>query len=176
MKSPCCVCQKPSSSLLCAGCSSPVCKTCAQFLDDQSFHFAPDKLSELLGADQSEAVFCSPCFDQKISPSLSEYEANLDRAKNVFVFFKTQSKETRLIKRREDIVKIAECNDYDEAILRLAFQAALIDCNALVDVSLDSKKVKLSGYTTTQWFGEARPARVEERQLSHDRVILKNPN
>lgn len=162
--------------MICGDCHEPVCKTCAQFLDEYSFSYAPERLAEITKRYDSANTFCSACFDQKIAVDIAHYMDTLESAKKVSVFFKKQSKETRLIKRREDFVHVADCPDYDEAILRLAFQAASVRCNALIDVVLDSKKVKIGTYNTTSWSGRGRPARVDEKILSHDRIVLNNPN
>ncbi len=175
MKIICSVCQKSKPSLVCSACHSPVCKHCAQFIDVDSFTYAPERLAKIR-SQYTDGVFCSVCFENHIAAEVNEYETTLAEAKKVSVFFKKHSKETRLIKRREEIVRVVDCPDYDEAILRLAFQAAKVKCNALIDVILDSKKMNVGTYTHAKWSGNGRPARVDEKVLTHDRMVIGNPN
>jgi hypothetical protein len=179
MKIVCCVCQKPKPGLICGSCQSPVCKSCALTLGEYDFRYSPERLTKFFVQNQEDhvpPVFCGPCYDANVAPDLAKYESTLTTAKAISVFFKTQSKETRLIKRREDLVKVKDCPDYDDAILRLAFQAAVVDCNALIDVTLDSRKLKIGGYSKTVWTGTARPAKVTERALNNAQMVINNPN
>lgn len=167
----CIDCQKPKAHLTCSECHSALCKLCAKALDESQFAYWPEAKARL-----SDKLYCQACYEKEVASSLNEYEEILKRAGEVSVFFKEQSKETRLIKRRENIVNVADFEDYDGSIMYMAYKAALVGCNALVDVELKSKKTKISGYTKTLWSGSGRPVKVEERFLNHDRVILKNPN
>jgi hypothetical protein len=83
------------------------------------------------------------------------------RAKEVMVFFKTQSEETRLIRRVEKPFQVSDCVDRDEVIMRLAFLAAENNFNALVDVSVLSEKVRNEGYQTTKWKGTGVPVQLD---------------
>ncbi len=167
----CKVCQKPAPGLVCSCCSEPICKSCARFIEDENFAYWPEAKKKF-----AEHTYCTACFDTHVAATLAEYDGVFERAGRVAIFFKEQSKETRLIKRREELVHVKDGEDYDGSILRLAYQAALVDCNALVDVVLSSHKVKIGGYTKTHWTGIGRPVRVEERVLNNERVILRNPN
>jgi len=149
----------------------PLCKGCAQFVDEESFSFLKSIPAEL-----GHSVYCGPCFDQQVAPEMAKYQEILDRAKDILVYEKTQGKETRYIKRLADPVLVADCADHDETILRLAFFAAKENYNALVDVDLRSKKVKVGGYQTTIWSGSGVPAQVDASRLVKDRSIWQNPN
>ncbi len=97
-------------------------------------------------------------------------------AKEIMVFMKAQNKETRFIKRLEEPVSINECADHNEAILRLAFFAAELDYNAIIDVNIISKKVKIGNYQTTIYSGTAIPAHVREDKLIKDKSNWSKPN
>ncbi len=124
----------------------------------------------------AHAFYCTGCFDDKIHPELAQYEETLDRAKGVLVFMKDQGKETRLIKRKEAQLRILDCDDYDETIMRLAFLAAEAGHNAIVDVDVVSRKVKDGSYQTTKYTGTAVPVSVDPRRYDSDRPTLSNPN
>ena len=64
-------------------------------------------------------------------------------AKEVYVFYKTHSKVTRLIKRDEEPITIIECADHDEAIMRLAFKAATLGYNSVIQIEMSPKKKRL---------------------------------
>lgn len=138
---------------MCGICQEAVCKQCVQFLEEGSFSFlkqVPDRLNH--------TTYCGPCFDEKIAPEILAYEQLMDRAKDVAVFFKKQGKETRLIKRLEDPIRVTDCADKDEILLRLAFLAAQGNFNTLVDVEIVAEKVREGGYQRSKWQAVGVPA------------------
>lgn len=92
------------------------------------------------------------------------------------VFMKAQFKETRLIKRLEDPISVVACADYDETLLRLAFRAAQLNYNGIIDVDITSKKVRTGNYQTSVFSGTAIPANVREDKLIKDRSNWSSPN
>lgn len=167
----CSSCQKPKATLHCGLCHDALCKSCAQMLDAESFQFLKS-----IPEDLSHKAYCVPCFDLKVSSELDAYNETLEKAKNVYVFTKAQSKETRLIKRKAAPIRVENCSDEDDAIMRLAFLAAQSDYNAIVDVHLTSKKVIDNSYQSTAWAGTAIPSHVDADKLEQSRPVLKNPN
>lgn len=133
--------------------------------------------SAQLPAELSHAVYCNPCFDSKVSGPLAEYEATLEQAKNVYVFMKSQSKESRLIKRKLPAVKVANCDDHDETVMRLAFAAVKLGCNGIVDVDVTAKKEKDGTYQTTKFYGTALPVKVDSGKMDASMgIVNSNPN
>lgn len=167
----CTICQTNKAGLECGPCQTPVCKYCAQFIDADTFSFFPT-----LPEDLKHEVYCNSCYDAKVAPHKELYEKTMAAAKEIQVFNITQGKETRFIRRNEKPVKVVDCPDYEEAVLRLAFFAALAGYNAIVDLDLSSKKYKDGTRQTTKWSGSAVPAQVESRKLVKDRSIWQNPN
>lgn len=92
------------------------------------------------------------------------------------VFMKAQFKETRFVKRLEDPITVAECADYDETLLRLAFRGAELNFNGIIDVDITSKKVRTGNYQTSVFSGTAIPANVREDKLIKDRSNWSGPN
>lgn len=164
-------CGRSKSLLLCGACQGAVCKACAEFLDEEAFSFLPERPAEL-----THTTFCPTCFDVKVAPRIRSYELDMGRAREILVFDRSQGKETRLIKRTKDRVKVEDCPDRGEALLRLAFQAVLRGDNALVDVDLRSRKVRDGRYQTTIWSGEGTPVQLDESRLLKDRSVWDNPN
>jgi hypothetical protein len=167
----CTSCQKKAGDIVCGCCHESVCKNCAQFTTDEQFSYLAQK-PKFLTAN----AFCQVCFSNQVLPIIEAYETTMNQAKEIAVFGKTQTKETRFISRKEKPFTIVDCADYEEAVLRLAFFAASKQFNALIDLDLKSKKVRIGSYQTTVWSGSAIPANVEARRLVKDRSIWQNPN
>lgn len=167
----CIFCNKPKATLSCGACNVDVCKSCAQFLDEESISFWKRTPKNL-----EHAIYCGPCFDAQVAPALEFYNQTMARAKEVLVFFKDQGKETRLFKRSEIALKIENCPDRDETVLRLAFLAAQENFNAIIDVDLSSKKIRNAGYQTSTWCGSAIPTQVDLDKLHRKVEFLYRRN
>ena len=79
--------------------------------------------------------------------------------------FKTQKKEVPLIKKSKETKKVTDCMDRDETILRLAFMAAQLDFNALIDTDVKAEKHRNHGHHKHSWSGTGVPAFVNEEIL-----------
>ena len=171
MSNPCSSCFKPKANLICGICQDSICKKCTQFVDETSFSFLAK-----VPQDLSHTAYCETCFTQKVSPELIKYNEMMEQAKNIMVFMKAQFKETRLIKRLEDPINVVGCADYDETLLRLAFQAAQLNYNGIIDVDITSKKIRTGKYQTSIFSGTAIPANVREDKLIKDKSNWSSPN
>src|ERR1035437_2303760 len=96
----CSSCQKQKAVLECGLCHAVLCKKCTQFLDEDSFSFLKSIPEELT------FNYCTTCFEGKIRPQLDAYNEDMERAKDIVIFYKAQSKETRLMKRSEKPFKV----------------------------------------------------------------------
>lgn len=135
-------------------------KSEAQFVDEDSFGFLA-RLPEGVAL----GTYCNACFESHVRPELDKYEEKMEKARNVNVFFATQSKESRFVRRIEKPIKVENCQDRDEVVLRLAFLAVSNGKNALVDVDLSSSKVRNGGWQSSLWSGRAIPANIDESDL-----------
>ena len=160
-KSTCCICQKPKATLECGICKEALCKYCAQFLEDDAFSFLAQIPPEL-----AHGTYCNPCFDAKVAPELASYQETMERAKNIHVFEKDQGKETRFFKRLEETLKVENCADRNETVLRLAFFTVKAGFNTLIDVDVDYAKVRNGSYKTHVWNGSGIPTHVDEARLN----------
>lgn len=163
----CGTCQKPKATRQCGLCESPLCKACSVLPEDLTLVAEPPP-------ELRHSFYCAACFDQVVEPLLGRYREILERAREVYVFTKDQSKETRLIKRKEAPLKVAECEDYDETLMRLAYLAAEAGFNALVDVDISSRKIRDGSYQSTLYSGTAIPVQIDPRR--YDRPDISNPN
>ena len=164
-------CQKIKAPLSCGLCAKQLCKSCTQFLAGDSFLF---NLS--LPPQLQHQRYCLQCFSVSVQPELDRYAELVSQAKEILVFEKSQSKETRLISRKEELISISNCVDREEAVMRLAFQAVQKGYNSIIDLDLTGKKVIRGGYQKTYWSGTARPADVSDKKLLKDRSLRSNPN
>lgn len=171
MSQNCHLCSKNKATLKCGLCQAEVCKTCVTFLEPGQFSFY-SQIPEVL----THEVYCHGCYDSTVAPELEKYNQMLLQARDINVFEKAHGKETRFIRRTVKPVKVIDCADYDEALLRLAFFAVQSKHNAIIDVEIKSKKVSHGKYQTSLWSGSAVPANVQSHQLMKDRALWQNPN
>ena len=154
----CDVCLKNKTALKCSMCSKSNCKHCVHFIDESVFEFL-----DLLPENLQDKGFCPNCYDDHISEQLSEYLNCMELAKNVNIYTKEQSSETRLMRRDKKPLKIKDCNDREETLLRLAYLAALDGYETLIDVNLVSKKISTGGrYKKLIWDGTAIPLETKQ--------------
>jgi hypothetical protein len=156
----CTSCQKIKAQLNCGVCLQTVCKSCAHFGNEFDFSFLAIATENLC-----QEVYCGPCYDKHVLPELDKYSQTMEAAKNVRVFLKSQSKETRLLSHKESILTVTDCVDYNEAILRLAFFAAKAKFNAIIAVEITSRTVKNGSYQYSLWSGTARPTNITQKKL-----------
>lgn len=148
-----------------------ICKNCTQFVDEGHFSFWTQAPAFL-----NHTTYCGACFDSQVQPEMANYDQMMEKAKNIHVFEKNQSKETRLIKRLEEPVQILVCDDEKETVLRLAFLAAEKNYNSIIDVETSYKKIKNGSYTNLTWSGSGIPAHVDDKKLLKDRSTWNQPN
>ncbi len=166
----CLQCQKPKAQLSCGLCQQSVCKNCAVFLEDEKLAFWDNKPDHL-----KHNVYCSYCYEAQVHADVENYEDCVEKAKDIFIYFSDQGKETRMIRRKDEPYVVKDGNDRDETLMKLAFLAVRSGHNALVDVELTSKKVRVGGYQTLSWSGTGLPVQVdaakENRKLSQIKTI-----
>ena len=153
MTSPnCSTCLKAGAGLTCGVCNIAICKNCAEFVDEEMLAYLPRPSKDLL-----HSAYCRPCHDEKVKPVQLQFEETLTKARDVSVYFKAQSKETRGYRRKDKAFAVDNCADRDQTVMRLAFLAAQAGFNLIIDVNLSSKKIITNGYQTSVWSGTAIP-------------------
>ncbi len=165
----CSLCQKPKASAQCGLCGGPVCKKCLEKLPENHFSYLESVPPEL-----SHTVYCGRCFDASVAQPLQNYDQLMEKAKAVFVFYRGQGEETRLMRRTEAPISIDGIADRAETLMRLAFRAVEAGFNTLVDVDILATKVRNEGYQTTKWKGIGTPTlesaeRIHAREASQAR-------
>lgn len=152
-KASCQSCFTAQTFLTCNLCEEHVCKSCARFVDEDEFEYPT-----LLPENIQNKTLCVSCFSKEADPVIEEYKTVLEKAKVVDVYDIKQGSETGLIKRIEKPLRIQDCDDREETLLRLAFLAAQKGYSTIVDVNLKSKKVEQGGkYKKLMWSGSGVP-------------------
>jgi hypothetical protein len=159
----CKTCRKPNPSYQCGLCEDYVCKACTQFSGEENFSFLRKIPREL-----THNYYCYPCFDDKVGPALESYEETLQQAKEVYVFTKEQSKLTRLLKRTEPPYQVENCEDKEEALLKISFYAVEDKFNALVDVGFKSRKIIIGSHKKTIWDASGVPMNVDPKAIREE--------
>ncbi len=152
----CSFCRLPKAVLACEVCANALCKKCVVILPKESFSFL-----ETIPEDLRHKNYCGSCYDEKVAPELTLYRRTFYQAKKVNVFVKGQGEEIRLMSQNQKPLKVVDCVDKDETLLRLAFLAARAGFNTLVNVDISHKKVRNEGYQTTKWQGSGVPTQTD---------------
>ena len=148
MEAECVDCRKPKASLECGICSSSVCRGCALTPPQGAFLLLPTIPEQF-----AHSRYCGACYSEQVEPELGVYEETLERAKQILIFFKTQKKGLRIVRKERIPEQVDACQDRDETILRLAYIAASKGYNSVIEVEVTSKKVRNEGYQTSVWYG-----------------------
>lgn len=160
MSEPCETCRTPEAPSKCDLCECALCKRCILKLPPGAF-----SMMSVIPPELSLSRYCRFCFDDKVQAPLTVYEETLELAKDVFIFFETQRKEIPLIRKSREVMKVADCDDRDETILRLAYMAAEQKYNAVVDTYVDGEKKRNHAHQTYRWSGRGTPALIDAAKM-----------
>lgn len=157
----CASCRQKKASTACSLCHADLCKKCVQFLEEGTFRYL-----EPVPENLTHAKYCGPCFVTVVQPAQADYDALLERARNVVVFLKKKSEETRLMNRSAKPIRAENASDEADLLLKLAFAAAKEGYNVVLDVEVFSEIVRHpGGYQTSRWRGVAIPSKVDPEWL-----------
>ena len=169
VESTCSSCRKPKAPFSCGVCEARLCKNCVQLLEPEALAFKTSQPAEL-----GHYRYCANCFAEHVEPVLGQYEETLELAKSVYVFFKTQKRQPPVLKKSKHELQVKDNPDRDETILRLAFQAAELGFNAIIETDVASVKVKNEAHSKLSWSGKCFPAEVDAVRL--DREAYREDN
>lgn len=115
-------------------------------------------------------TYCFQCYDNQVKPQVDTYNSNMERAKQILIFTKKESKITRLMKRLDAPFEVKECAGEYEATMRLAFKAVQANYNVLIDFELTHKKVRNGSFQNLIWNGSAIGVSIEPHKLPKERT------
>ena len=154
----CDTCLKNKTAIKCDECQAPSCKKCTEFTLE-SF----EELQPMLPENLKAKILCTRCYSDSFENEFNELQNIYEQAKEVKIYEKKLSAETRLIPRVEQAITVEDCSDAKEVMMRLAFQAAKSGFNSLLDVEFKSSKSRDGSYKFVTWKGAGVPANVEKR-------------
>jgi hypothetical protein len=143
----------------CGICKEALCKKCSIFpVENFSYYKAvPEKLTH--------PAYCSVCYDQEIAAPTQEYLEMVAKAKEIIVFSKSESKQTRLFSRKEFPYVVDNCLDEDDALQRMCFFAVENNFNCLIDISFAKKKIVVGSHKKFIWSGSAIPVNIDTKRI-----------
>lgn len=156
----CKTCRKPKANYHCGICQDPTCKACTHFVGEDTFSYLK-KVPEIL----THTTYCTPCFDETVSETLNNYNATMDKARDIIIYSKDQSKITRFLKRKEPPYQVENCEDEQEAVMRLSFKAAEAGFNCLIDVQFTTKKTIVGSHKKTIYAATAVPITIDPNEI-----------
>lgn len=164
MSQPICkICLRPQAVHECGLCHVNLCKKCEHFVEPDSFAFM-----EKVHRDFTLGHYCPECFDERIQPQVEKYAELMERAKHIYIFFSTSKNPHTLIKKSNKPLRLSNCRDRDETILRLGFRAAEQGYNAVVEVEVERIQNQRNF-----WEGRGVPAHIDAAK--HARWDSYNP-
>jgi len=158
-KKTCSSCDKNNTDLVCGLCEAPTCKTCATFVDEDSFDFF-----NMIPVSLQNKAFCQGCFANQVSTEIEALKVLLKKARQVNVYRKEQGTETRFIRRIQKPIRVMDCQDEQETLLRLAFLATQQGFSTLVDVEIQSRKIGEGRYKKYVFDGTAVPVETKNHK------------
>ena len=156
----CKTCRKPKANYHCGICQEASCKACNHFIGEDTFSFlkkVPQNLTHL--------NYCSPCFDEIVSTPLNDYNAMMEKARDIIIYSKEQSKITRFLKRKETPYHVENCEDEEEAVMRMSFRAAEAGFNCLIDLQFVTKKIVVGSHKKTMYAATAVPITIDPNEI-----------
>lgn len=156
----CLTCRKPKAAYSCGLCSGRTCKGCAHFTSPETFSFLPKVPKEL-----SHSVYCSPCYDAHVYGPLRAYEETMEKARDIIVFSKDETKKTGHLKRKEQPYQVTDVEDEQEAVMRLAFFAVRDGFNCLLDVQISHRKIIVGSHKKTVFSATAIPITIASSEV-----------
>ncbi len=156
----CKTCRKPKAPYTCGLCHDHMCKQHTQFLTE-NFSAArkgvPDKLKH--------STYCIPCFDDHVAAPLSDYNDKMEKAREIIIYSKEQSKLTRLLKRKTEPYKVEDCEDEQEALMKMSFYAVEDGFNCLIDVVIQTKKIIVGSHKKTMYAASGVPVTIDPNAI-----------
>lgn len=153
-------CRKPKATFQCGICQGDICKSCTQFLDEESFAF-----KKVVSEELKHSTYCTICFNDTVATPLDEYNETMEKAREIIIYTKEQTRLTRLLKRKEEPYFVENCVDEQEAVLKMSFYAVEANFNALIDVAFTSKKIIVGSHKKLIWNGTGVPITIDPKEI-----------
>ncbi len=162
----CVICESKKGLEPCGLCGSHSCKAHVHDLGAEAFSFMTK-----IPKDLTARLYCPLCFDAKIAEPLARYEELLAKANDIYYLSRDYPGYVHVLRRHTRRVSVPDCDDRRETILRLAYVAAELGMNAIIESEVVARKDNKGKYKSHRWSGTAVPAIIDGEQL--ERTSLK---
>ncbi len=156
----CCSCKKPKAPYECGICHQHACKACTQFLGEDYFSYL-----RVIPADLKHTNYCPQCYEEKIAAAREDYDATMEKAKDIIIYSKDQAKLTRLLKPKSPPYFVENCEDEKEALMRMSFFAVQDNFNCLMTVQFKSSKLINASHKKTLVAAQGTPITIDPTKI-----------
>jgi hypothetical protein len=156
----CALCQNPKATKTCGLCQAQICKSCQELPPPHAFLYLrsiPEKLDH--------PSYCYKCFEEHVASELAAYEVMAEKAKNVYFLTQDYRGYVRVLRRHTTRVAVEDCDDRREIILKMAYMAAELGFNSIIQSKVECSSVYNHGYESSRWRASALPALIDAEQL-----------
>ncbi len=157
----CIICGVEKIIKKCDLCHEEVCKKHIEKLDGSEYPFGSKKNQNIF----SKVNFCSECFDTQVKPELDEYEATLEKAKQVAIWSDKFKGRVKTNKKSLDKIVLKDFKDKKILTLAMGFIAAEQGFNGIIEFEVSSRKIRENEYQSTRYDGSGRPVDVDAEWL-----------
>ncbi|MEO5668817.1 MAG: hypothetical protein ABIR96_12215, partial [Bdellovibrionota bacterium] len=163
----CAVCNGPKATKTCRLCEAMVCKKCIETLGTDAFVLLPKIPIEL-----SHSMYCARCYDTHVAAPFAAYEEIAAKAEGVYFVTRDYNGYVHVIERHTTRVSVEICEDRRITILKMAYLAAQLGFNAIIDAKVQSFSYNLEGgYQSARWKGSSLPAKIDGAQLERTSLM-----
>lgn len=156
----CKTCQKPKANFHCGLCTEAICKSCAHFVGEETFSFL-----KIIPKALTHETYCSTCFDENVSETFNDYNDTMEKAKDIIIYGKEQTKLTRGLPRTEEPYRVENCEDEEEVLMRMSFFAVKAGFNAIIDVQYTTRQQILGSHKKKMWAGTGMPVTIDPKAI-----------
>jgi hypothetical protein len=156
----CQLCAAPKDNNACEACGQRICKKCVVFNNPESYRFHPAPPTEL-----KHHILCVDCFERDTAPLLEEYNAVLEKSKEVTIVSKAFRGPVPLIKQARVKTSVDDHLDVRIATMHLKFLAAWEKFDSVVKYEATATKVRNHGYQRMSWKATGLFALLDRRRF-----------
>jgi hypothetical protein len=165
----CYYCDSTKGVCDCGLCQKTICKKHREHVPEGTFSFFT-VVADVLTKEN----YCHECYEAHVLPEKVRYDDLMFKAHEAYYLSRAYRGNVRIMKKHIKRVEVNDCDDRREMILRMAFMAAELGYNAVIDAVLESNKVRIGAtknvpgkgtYQTHSWKGSALPALIDGEHL-----------
>jgi uncharacterized protein YbjQ (UPF0145 family) len=137
-----------------------MCKSCTQFLVE-NFSAMRKPVPEFL----RQPAYCMNCFDDQVAAPLADYNEKMEKAKDIIIYSKEQTKLTRLIKTKAEPYKVEDCEEEQDALMRMSYWAVEDGHNCLIHLQYQTRKIVVGSHKKTMFSATAIPCTIDPNSI-----------